>query len=133
MVSTPATLNRPVQDHVEGHQRVKTWGHGKEGVEIAHKLQGPICTKCGACVSPQMSLQCPHCMDSPPTTPTTHVQDHEECHQRVKRWGQGQGVVKSAHKLQGPWCSKMWCMCVSQNVFVAPSLQSPSAPMFKTM
>jgi hypothetical protein len=46
---------------------------------------------------------------------TTHVQDHAEAHRRVKRWGQGQGVVESAHKLQGPMCINMEHVCLPKS------------------
>jgi hypothetical protein len=76
-------------------------------------------------------------MVSSPTNLTTHVQDHSEGHKRVKRWGKGQGVVESAHKLQGPMCVDMVHVCLPKcscsTIIAWINLQPTSPHMCKTI
>ncbi len=54
-VSPPTTLITHVQGHIECHKRVKRSGQGQWVVEIALKLQGPMCTKLWSmCVFPDV-------------------------------------------------------------------------------
>ncbi len=71
-----------------------------------------------------------HSLVSHPTTLITHVKDHVKCLKRAKRWGQGQRLVEIAQQLQGPMCTRIWCMCVFPHVVLLPSFLglSPNHP-----